>query len=180
MYLVYSKLTREGFKLVRTSQENNVTSDQLPLDVLVCEDDDIDQGLIDPLYGAELFTHPQNMPPAWLQDIRDSLVPHLYPQSSQESTNEHSAWIEEIVLDLTFDVVERSLKNERKRKHDDDTDETSTSKSARIESLDFISLSASPKYEIDSDHDDEDDILFCLRCLKRHEGGEVDCRHGQR
>ena len=56
MYLVYSKLTKEGFKLVRSDPNKQFMEDIN--DEVVDEDNDINPKIIEPLYGIELMTNP--------------------------------------------------------------------------------------------------------------------------
>ena len=66
-YLVYSKLTREGFKLVRTNPENisKDNSDESEDEI----DADIEMNMIEPLYGEELVAENQ-----WLVGLIADIV----------------------------------------------------------------------------------------------------------
>ena len=57
MYLVYCKLTKEGFKLVRSDPSKKFIKDN-DTEADVEEDSDINPKIIEPLYGVELMTNP--------------------------------------------------------------------------------------------------------------------------
>ena len=71
MFLVYSKLTRDGFKVVRVRPNTSDIPDQSPLPE--CEESDIDPSIIIPLHGAELVV-PGRPQAAGVEDILTDLI----------------------------------------------------------------------------------------------------------
>ena len=173
MYLVYSKLSRDGFKIVRSSHEIYKDTKVNHEDI----EEDVDTNMIEPVYGVELMTNPLKAAPDWLQEIRDNLVPHV-SGVNEDSEYGKDSWLEDILSDIVDGVVEKAMEEERenrKRKRMDG-DDIGDSKQARLELSDFIPICPSPKYEIPDNEEDDDGTLFCLRCLKRHIGGEKSCK----
>eukprot|EP00092_Neocalanus_flemingeri_P038203 GFUD01041584.1.p1 GENE.GFUD01041584.1~~GFUD01041584.1.p1 ORF type:complete len:472 (-),score=140.79 GFUD01041584.1:1218-2633(-) len=166
-YMVYSKLARAGYKVVRHQGSiKNVAMDGNQEEGVT--DSDVDTSLLVPCYGVNLKNQPGREAPEWLQDIRDSLVPHLSsgepPDWSQYGLN---SWLKDIVVEMVDEVVE--LCQNRKRKSKCSVSDK-PSKQARVELV-----SGSPKYEVTSSEDECSDYSRCARCARIHLGGEEGC-----
>ena len=137
MYLVYSKLTRDGYKLVRCREDDHYEAG-------VCEDfedlsgsgqpmdSDIDSKMIQPLFGFELLSF-----------------------SSHNACPSSLSWMKDLLSEIVNSSVEASYSKSRKRKAEDPLmSDNDTAKKHQCASVDNRSLPLSPKYEADLDPDD--------------------------
>lgn len=135
MYLVYSKLTRDGYKLVRCREDDHYEAGE-------CEDienlsgqhvdSDVDSKMIQPLFGFELLSFSRH---------------NACPSSL--------TWMKDLLGEIINSSVEASYSNSRKRKADDHLiNDNDTAKQQKCASVDNRSLPLSPKYEADLDPDD--------------------------
>ena len=134
MYLVYSKLTRDGYKLVRCREGDHYEARECDnIENLSGQpvDSDIDSKMIQPLFGFELL----------------SLSRHYTCSSSL-------SWMKDLLGEIINRSVEASYSNSRKRKAEDPLISDDTAKQQKCVPVDNHSLHLSPKYEADLDPDD--------------------------
>ena len=134
MYLVYSKLTRDGYKLVRCREDGHYEAGEDIEDISAPFDSDIDSKMILPLFGSELMDFSRH--------------------------NSHSSWtgMKDIVIEVISSSVEVSNSDSRKRK----AVNTQISKNAKQQKFvpeDKYSLPPSPKYEADLDPEDIPEVI---------------------
>jgi len=133
MYLVYSKLSRAGYRVVRHQgmMEQSVVAEKE--DNIVDNDEDIDKSQLAPLYGVPLVCDSAADPPACLEDIRDTMTPDIQDDIPQSPFGLHS-WIRNLVEDLVENALSCSEQERMNRNGDQ----------------------MSPKYEVHVSDDEED------------------------
>merc|ERR1719233_2189368 len=135
MYLVYSKLSRAGFRVLAHQGmiEQPVMNEKD--DNIVDYDEDIDKSQLAPLYGAPLACDPCADPPPWLQDNRDTIESH---KQRDTDTPQPLAILHCWVRDIVEDMVEKALECSKEQRINRSCDQMS------------------PKYEVSVSDEEED------------------------
>ena len=118
MYMVFSKLSRSGFRVVRHQgmiEQNFREKVEENIDV----DEDVDSSKLIPLYGVPLVSDPGTEPPFWLQDIRDNMAPYMQYDIPQSLYGINS-WIRDIVEDVVDDAISCCEVQKRKMRQKDE------------------------------------------------------------
>ena len=138
MYLVYSKLTRDGYKLVRCREDDHYEASEDIEDLSGQPvDSDIDSKMIQPLFGLELMSF-----------------------SRHNSCPSSLSWIKEFVTEVINSSFEASYSNSRKRKAEDPLiSDSDKAKQQKCAPEDNCSLPLSPKYEADMEPDDIPEVI---------------------
>ena len=134
MYLVYSKLTRDGYKLVRSREDHHYEACDESDDPSEHVDSDIDSKRIQPLFGSELM---------------DFSKQYSAPASTWK-------WIKDLTTEVINSSVELSASYSKKRKAEDNLSSDGHSKQQKC----FPEYNVmSPKYEADVDTDDIPEVI---------------------
>merc|ERR1719431_786200 len=119
MYLVYSKLSRAGFRVLAHQGMFEQTVMDEKVDNIDDYDEDIDKTQLAPLYGAALACDPAADHPTWLQDNRDTMALHKqFDADTPQAIYGLHSWVREIVDDMAEEALNCSEENRMNRSSD--------------------------------------------------------------